>query len=166
MTIWIQCTYEFIIRKRAHHIYSSFRNAPHIRKMQVSTPSEIRTSSKKLKGILPKEFENLRNSGTCFICHHPGYMMHKCSYKVHKKEEGTWRPVVKKEVLDREMLVANEEMEAESTAYHSILFIKIPVKIKGISMTILIDCRAEGNFISERVIKEKKLSTLSTSQFK
>jgi len=111
----------------------------------------------------PKEFESLRDSGACFICRRPRHMARECPNNSRRKEDnGEWRPtLVKKEVLNREMPIADEdESEAEPSTYHPVPSIRIPVKVKKISMEALIDCGAEGDFILERVVKEKKLPTV------
>jgi len=58
--------------------------------------------------------------------------------------------MVKKEVLDREMPIAEEEeSETEPSTYRPVPSICVPVKVKETLMEALIDCGAEGDFISE-----------------
>ena len=69
--------------------------------------------------------------------------------------------MVKKEVLDREMPIAEEdESEVEPSTYHPVPSIRVPVKVKEALMEALVDCGAEGDFISERVVKERKMPTI------
>jgi len=88
-------------------------------------------------------------------------MARECPSNNRKKEEGTWKSEVKREVLDREMPVAKEdESEVEPSTYCPVPSIRVPVKVKEILKEALIDCGAEGDFISERVVKEKKIPTM------
>ena len=58
--------------------------------------------------------------------------------------------MVKKEVLNREMPIAEEEeSEIEPSTYRPVPSIRVPVKVKETLMEALIDCGAEGDFISK-----------------
>jgi len=53
-----------------------------------------------------------------------------------------------------------EESETEPSTYRPVPSIRVPVKVKETLMEALIDCGAEGDFILERVVKEKKIPTV------
>jgi len=161
MTSRAQRAYEFVVRENARRSCSSVPNATRSWGTQAPVPTGTRAPSKKLKDISPKEFENLRDSSAYFICRRPGHMAHECPSNTRKKEERAWKPVIKREVLDREMPIAEEdESETEPSMYRPVPSIHVPVKVKETLIEALIDCGAEGDFISERVVKEKKIPTV------
>ena len=57
-------------------------------------------------------------------------------------------------------IAEEEESETEPSTHRPVPSIYVPVKVKEILMEALIDCGAEGDFISERIVKEKKLPTV------
>ena len=152
MTSRAQRAYEFVVRENARRSPPSIPTTPRAWGIQAPTPTGTKAPSKKLKDMSPKEYESLRDSGACFICRRPGHMARDCPNNSRRKESnGEWRPaVVKKEVLDREMPIAEEdESEVEPSTYHPVPSIHVPVKVKEALMEALVDCGAEGDFISE-----------------
>ena len=165
MTSRAQRAYEFVVRENARRPRNSSKDSSRAWGMQAQTPATIgtRTPSKKLKDMSPREYESLRDSGACFICRRPGHMARKCpSNSCRKEDDREWKPaVIKKEVLDREIpITEEEESETEPSTYRPVPSIRVPVKVKEILMEALIDCGAERDFISERIVKEKKLPTV------
>jgi len=172
MTSRAQRAYEFVVRENARRSRPSVPTTPRSwgtqaptprTPSQAPTPTGMRTPSKKLRDMSPKEFESLRDSGACFICRRPGHMACECPNNSRRKEDnGKWRPaMVKKEVLDREMPIAEEEeSETEPSTYRPVPSIHVPVKVKETLMEALIDCGAEGDFISKPVVKERKMPTI------
>jgi len=74
-----------------------------------------------------------------------------------RKEPG--RTEIKKEVVSRELSI-DMESESELSSYQSVPSIHVSAKIKERLLQALINCGAEGDIISEKIIKEKNLPTL------
>ena len=61
---------------------------------------------------------------------------------------------IKKEVVSRELFI-DMESEEELSSYQSVPSIRVPAKVKETLVQALIDCRAEEDMISEKIVKKK-----------
>ena len=89
-------------------------------------------------------------------------MAYECPSNSRRKEDDReWKPaVVKKEVLDREMPIAEEEeSETEPSTYRPVPSIRVPVKVKE---TLWSDVRAARNFLIHKRSESTRLKILDS----
>ena len=113
--------------------------------------------------------EALKRTGGCFKCRRRGHIAVECPGTDREWKENTtietWKEhadkvQIKEEVLAREMpRLEDAENTSEPSNYHSVPSICIPARVKNTLMNALIDCGAEGDLISERVVKKENLPT-------
>jgi len=73
-----------------------------------------------------------------------------------RKEPG--RIEIKKEVVSRELSI-DTESEAELSSYWSAPSIRLPAQVKEMLLQALVDCGAEGDMISEKIVQKRNLQT-------
>jgi len=105
--------------------------------------------------------------GVCFLCRQQRHRAIECPTRERlgvrsktperdRKEPG--RMEIKKEVASGELLI-DMESESEMSSYRSVPSICVSAKVKETLLQTLIDCGAEGDIISEKVVKERNLPT-------
>ena len=108
----------------------------------------------------------LMKLSTCFLYHQQGHWAMECPVKERlgvrsripereRKEPG--RMEIKK-VVSRELSI-DMESEAELSSYWSVPSIRVPAQVKEMLLQVLVDCGAEGDMISEKIVQKRNLQT-------